>query len=85
MEEAGVPGQVHESPQCVWVPAGTPREIIDLLYREIARAVVAPDLKEKMHAIGYEPTAVPPDAFKAWMKADMARWATVIHDAGIGP
>src|ERR1700694_1609817 len=31
MEEAGVPGQVHEAPQCVWAPAGTAREIIDLL------------------------------------------------------
>ena len=85
MEEAGVPGQVHEAPQCVWAPAGTPREIIDLLYREIARAVASPDLKAKMAAIGYEPAAVPPDEFKAWIKADMAKWAKVIHDAGIRP
>jgi tripartite-type tricarboxylate transporter receptor subunit TctC len=56
MEEAGVPGQVQEAPQCVWAPAGTPHEIIDLLYREIARAVASPDLKKKMAAIGYEPS-----------------------------
>jgi tripartite-type tricarboxylate transporter receptor subunit TctC len=85
MEEAGVPGQVQEAPQCVWAPAGTPREIIDLLYREIARAVASPDLKEKMAAIGYEPSAVPPDEFKARIKADMPKWAKVIHDAGIRP
>jgi len=30
MEEAGVPGQVQEAPQCVWAPAGTPREIVGL-------------------------------------------------------
>jgi tripartite-type tricarboxylate transporter receptor subunit TctC len=85
MEEAGVPGQVHESPQCVWAPAGTPREIIELLYRKIARAVASPDLKEKMRAIGYEPTAVALDEFKAWIKADIPKWAKVIHDAGISP
>jgi tripartite-type tricarboxylate transporter receptor subunit TctC len=85
MEEAGVPGQVHEAPQCVWAPAGTPREIIDLLYREIARAVASPDLTEKMAAIGYGPSAVPPDEFKARIEADMPKWAKVIHDAGIRP
>ena len=58
---------------------------IDLLYREIARAVASPDLKEKMAAIGYEPSAVPPDEFKARIKADMPKWAKVIHDAGIRP
>jgi tripartite-type tricarboxylate transporter receptor subunit TctC len=85
MEEAGVPGQVHEAPQCVWVPMGTPSDIIDLLYREIARAVASPDVKKKMEAIGYEPAAVPPDEFKARIKADMPKWAKVIRDAGIRP
>src|SRR6202048_2386701 len=59
MEEAGVPGQVHEAPQCVWAPAGTPREIIDLLYREIARVVASPDLKAKMAEIGDGPAGGP--------------------------
>ncbi len=49
------------------------------------RAFAAPDLKEKMAAIGYEPSALPPDEFKAWIKSDMAKWAKVIHDAGIRP
>jgi tripartite-type tricarboxylate transporter receptor subunit TctC len=85
LEEAGVPGQVQEAPQCVWAPAGTPREIVDLLYREIARAVASSDLKQKMAAIGYLPAAVPSDEFKARIIADMPKWAKVIHDAGIRP
>jgi hypothetical protein len=36
-----------------------------------------------MAAIGYEPSAVPPD--EARIKADMPKWAKVIHDAGIRP
>ena len=65
----------------MWAPAGTPREITELLYR----AVASPDVKEKMAAIGYEPVAVPPDEFKARVAADMPKWAKVIHDAGVRP
>src|SRR5215469_3836191 len=85
MDEAGVPGQVQEAPQCIWAPMGTPGDIIKLLYREIARAIASPDVKEKMEAIGYEPAAVPPDEVKARIKADMPKWAKVIRDAGIRP
>ena len=85
MDEAGVPGQVQEAPQCIWAPMGTPGDIIELLYREIARAIASPDVKKKMEAIGYEPAAVPPDEVKARIKADMPKWAKVIRDAGIRP
>jgi tripartite-type tricarboxylate transporter receptor subunit TctC len=85
MEEAGVPGQVQEAPQCVWAPMGTPADVIALLYREIARAIASPDVKEKMVAMGYEPAAVPPDEVKARIAADMPKWAKVIRDAGIRP
>jgi hypothetical protein len=36
-----------------------------------------------MAAIGYRPSAVPPDEFKAPIKAEMPKWAKAIHDAGI--
>jgi tripartite-type tricarboxylate transporter receptor subunit TctC len=85
MEEAGVPGQVQEAPQCMWAPMGTPGEIIALLYREAVRALASPDVRDKMAAIGYEPAAVPPDQVKARINADMPRWAKLIRDAGIRP
>jgi tripartite-type tricarboxylate transporter receptor subunit TctC len=85
MEEAGVPGQEQEAPQCLWAPAGTPKPIVDLLYREIAKAVEAPDLKEKFAAVGFIPAAIGPAEFAAVMKADMAKWAKVIKDANIRP
>ena len=85
MEEAGVPGQEQEAPQCLWAPAGTPRAIVDVLYREIAKAVAAPDLREKFAAVGFIATAIAPVEFAAVMKADMAKWAKVIRDANIRP
>src|SRR6201985_2549673 len=60
LAEAGVPGQDQEAPQGIWAPAGTPREIVERLYREIAKAVASPDLKEKIAAIGFRPAGVPP-------------------------
>jgi tripartite-type tricarboxylate transporter receptor subunit TctC len=83
MEESGVSGQEQDAPQCLWGPAGTPREVIDLLYREVARAVATPELRERMAAIGFEPATVPPAEFAALIKIDMTKWAKLIRDAKI--
>jgi tripartite-type tricarboxylate transporter receptor subunit TctC len=85
LAEAGVPGQDQEAPQGIWAPAGTPRAIVDRLYQEVAKAVATLEMKQKMAAIGFEPAAVPPDEFAARIKADMPKWAKVIHDANIRP
>jgi tripartite-type tricarboxylate transporter receptor subunit TctC len=85
LTEAGVPGQDQEAPQGIWAPAGTPREIVERLYREVAKAVATPEMKARMAAIGFEPAAVPPDEFALRIKADMPKWAKVIHDANIRP
>ncbi len=47
MAEAGVSGQESETMQGILVPAGTPKEIVDLLNREIVKAMALPDVKEK--------------------------------------
>jgi tripartite-type tricarboxylate transporter receptor subunit TctC len=85
LTEAGVPGQDQEAPQGIWAPAGTPREIVERLYREVSKAVATPEMKARMAAIGFEPAAVPPDEFALRIKADMPKWAKVIHDANIRP
>jgi tripartite-type tricarboxylate transporter receptor subunit TctC len=85
MEESGVPGQEQDAPQCLWAPAGTPHEIIDLLYREIARAVATPELTQRMAVIGFEPAAVSPEELAARIKADMPKWAALIRAAKITP
>jgi tripartite-type tricarboxylate transporter receptor subunit TctC len=83
LAEAGIPDQESEFIQAVLVPTGTPKEIIDKLYREIARVVALPEVKQRLAAIGYTPVANTPDEFTAQIKRDVARWAKVIRDAGI--
>ena len=82
-DEAGLPGFYFSFWHALWVPKGTPKEIIDKLQREIARIVALPDVKQRLAAIGYTPVGNTPEEFAAQIKADVARWAKVIRDAGI--
>jgi tripartite-type tricarboxylate transporter receptor subunit TctC len=83
LAQAGVPGQESAFIQCVLAPAGTPKPVIDILYREIARMIVLPDVKERLAAIGFTPVANTPEAFGVELQAQVALWAKVIHDAKI--
>lgn len=83
MAEAGFPDQESVYPQAIVAPAGTPKEIVDLWYREVARIVALPDVKERLAAWGFEAVANTPGEFGAWIKAEVPRWAKVIRDANV--
>ena len=83
MTEAGVSVPDASLLQGLVAPAGTPKEIIDQLHREVARIVVLPDVKERFTALGFVSVANTPDEFAAQLKAEVARWAQVIRDANI--
>jgi tripartite-type tricarboxylate transporter receptor subunit TctC len=83
LAEAGVPDQVTEFIACILAPAGTPKPVVDTLYREIARMMLLPDVKERLAAIGFTPVANTPEAFGIRIKAEVALWARIIRDAKI--
>jgi len=83
LAEAGVPDQESEFIQGVFVPAGTPKDIVDKLYREVARIIQLPEVKERLAAIGYSPVGNTPEEFSAQVKRDVARWAKIVREAGI--
>jgi tripartite-type tricarboxylate transporter receptor subunit TctC len=66
-------------------PAGTPPEIIDLLYRELARIVQEADVREVFAKMGMEPLAPTPAEFSAEIKRSVQRWPPVAREAGIRP
>ena len=66
-------------------PAGTPPEIIDLLYRTLAAVVQEPDVREIFTQMGMEPLAPTPAQFADEIKRATKRWPAVAHDAGIRP
>ncbi len=83
--EAALPG--YESTQWygVLAPAGTPRSIIDILYKGISRVLRMPDMLERLAADGAEVVDGAPDAFAAHLKSETEKWARVIKAAGIKP
>ena len=66
-----------------FVPAKTPKEIVDKLNREITAAVASPAVKEKFAAMGVEPMAMTPAAFEAYVKDEIARYAAFAKATGL--
>ncbi len=64
-------------------PAKTPRPIVDAIYREIVKAMAAPDVRERLAKLGFDPVASTPEEFETWIKIEGARWGKVIRDAKI--
>jgi tripartite-type tricarboxylate transporter receptor subunit TctC len=81
--EAGIKGHEGETMQGVFVPAATPKPIVDLLQRQIAEIVRLPDVKDKMEVLGLDPGGMSSAEFAAYLKADIAKWKKVIADAKI--
>jgi tripartite-type tricarboxylate transporter receptor subunit TctC len=83
MAEAGVQDQESETMQGIFAPAGTPKEIVDLLNKEIAKIMAMPDVKEKCAQLGFDPVADSPEAFATYIKKEVEKWGRVIKDAKI--
>jgi tripartite-type tricarboxylate transporter receptor subunit TctC len=83
MQEAGYPDQEADTLTGVLAPAGTPSEIVDLLHREIAKAVADPGVRDRLFKLGFEPVANKPEEFGARIKSEIAKWGKVIHDANL--
>lgn len=64
-------------------PAGTPKLVIDRIYREIRDLMTTPAAKEWLALIGSYPRTDPPDVFAAAIRADHAKWGKLIREAGI--
>ena len=79
--EQGVKDQDADTLTGIVAPAGTPKEIVDLLYREIAKIVAQPDVKERLTVLGFKPVANTPDQFGARIRLEMDKWGKVVRDA----
>jgi tripartite-type tricarboxylate transporter receptor subunit TctC len=81
--EAGLPDQEADTLQAVLLPVGTPRPVVDLLYKEIKAIVALPDIKERFAVLGLDPVANTPEEFAAQIQREIVKWGKVIHDANI--
>jgi tripartite-type tricarboxylate transporter receptor subunit TctC len=83
LDEAGLKGFETVAWFGLLAPAGTPKAIVDKVHAEVAHAVQAPDVRERIVALGGEPVANRPEAFAAIVRADIAKWRKVVAQAGL--
>ena len=80
--EAGVPNFEVSTWYAMWVPKGTPKEIVDKLYAETTKALNSPELKPVWLNNGSEIPAFTPDQFAQFQRAEVKRWAEVVQRSG---
>ena len=83
MTEVGYPQIEGDSWVGILVPAGTPAEIIAVLYRESTKILAQPDMQERLAGLGYDLVASTPEEFATRIKAEIEMWAKVIRAANI--
>ena len=81
--ESGIAGYEAVNWYGVFVPAGTPKDIVAKLHAEIVRVLKQPDVKERFAGEGGEIVADSPEAFGAFVHNEIPKWAKVIKDASV--
>ena len=82
MEEAGVKDNVAMQWNGFFAPARTPQPVLDRLYREVAKAVHLPDVKQRFDAEGATPVGSTPAEFAAFFRSEAEKWAEVAKRSG---
>ncbi|HKU98984.1 MAG TPA: tripartite tricarboxylate transporter substrate-binding protein [Vineibacter sp.] len=86
VDEAGLPGLYISVWHGLWVPKGTPKDIVTKLNAAVVEAVSDPAVREKFAALGQEippPAQLTPEALFAYHKAEIELWWPLIKAAGI--
>jgi tripartite-type tricarboxylate transporter receptor subunit TctC len=83
--EAGLPGYEAVGWMGVYGPRGTPAAVVDRLAAEIGKAMAAPDVGEKLAAMGFQAATNTPAQFDAYLRSEQEKWARVAREARVQP
>jgi tripartite-type tricarboxylate transporter receptor subunit TctC len=83
VSESGIPGFKMNSWFGLMAPAGTPKEIIAFLNREVTKALADPNVKERLIALGLFPVGSSADEMSSLVKSQLEHYRKVITQAGI--
>ncbi len=81
--EAGLPGYDASSWLGILAPAGTPQFVIDRINKELAAVLASPDMQKRLRDQGAELDKMTSAEFRAYLPADIAKWARIVKDAKI--
>lgn len=83
MIDSGYPGFEVQSWRGLYVPAGTPKRIVERLNRELVKAMQMSDVRQRVVAAGFEPMSSTAEELDAFGKAELLKWAKVAKSAGV--
>ncbi len=83
ISEAGVKGFEDSIWYGLWAPAGTPAGVAEKIARDVARALEAPDVRERLTKFGAEPMRMTPAEFARFVKREIDDAARIVKAAGI--
>jgi len=81
--EAGVSGFDYPIWYGVWVPAGTPPEVVDKLAKDIARTLATPEVRDELVKHGADPMSMSQPEFARFVLTESESAARIIKAAGI--
>lgn len=80
--ESGLPGFEAINWFGLMAPAATPPEIVGRLNEETAKALQAPEVRERLASLGFEIQSSTPQEFHALLKREIEKWAKVLKASG---
>jgi tripartite-type tricarboxylate transporter receptor subunit TctC len=80
---AGLPGYEAVSWYALMAPAGTPREVVEKIHSDTAKALQLPEVRERLAGMGAEPSGEAPAELAARIKSEYERWGEVVRKANI--
>jgi tripartite-type tricarboxylate transporter receptor subunit TctC len=85
LDESGVPGFDAASWYAVFTPAGTPKNVVATLGKEIVRIMNVPDVRERFANDGFEPAGTGPAELAKFLRVELVKWAKAVEMAGVKP
>jgi tripartite-type tricarboxylate transporter receptor subunit TctC len=80
-----VPGYEAGNWHAMFATGGTPREVVARLQAEVARTLAVPEVRKRFLELGAELGGSSPEAFAAFFRGEIGKWAKTVKAAGIKP
>ena len=81
--ESGVPGFELPTWYAVWVPAGTPNNVVDIIHAGLYAAIKQDDVQKRVIAIGFNPAGGSREEFADYVRKESEKFATIVRTLGL--
>lgn len=81
--ESGTPGFDVSTWFGMFVPSGTPKDIIGRLNGEVRKIVQMADVRERLISQGADPIGLTPEEFRAYVRSELVKWEKVVKAVGV--